>query len=234
MLSRTTSLKLEPPSLPSDHISFLDRIPHFHSDERSIEHIYGITPTLGNLLEKTCQIAEYLTLYQSNHTPYFLISASEELKYELCAWDIDSEPFYSITPEHGTMLEIARCQARAFHSAVLIFYYRAVENFNPIDLEDEVMFIWQNLTDAENLKGNFMGGERRAAPMSWPAFIAACEATDRQPWAEWWARVQSYGMGNFTKQWRVIQELWNFMDTDNEVTSWIDALKQSGELILPI
>lgn len=132
------------------------------------------------------------------------------------------------------MLEIARCQARAFHSAVLIFYFRTIEHYNPINLEDEVGFIWKNLTTAEDLKDDFMHGEKRAAPMSWPAFIAACEAADRESWAEWWTRVQGYRVGNFAKQWRVIQLLWNIMDTDETSKSWVDALKQSGELILPI
>ena len=234
LLARTTSLKLEPPPEPTDSTRILDQAPHFNSDERSIEHIYGITPKLGNLLERTCQIAEYGTIYQGKHVPTAFLKASEELKIELCAWDIDSEPFYSIGPEHGTMLEIARCQARAFHSAVLIFYYRTIEHYTEINLEEEVSFIWKNLTTAEDLKDDFMHGEKRAAPMSWPAFIASCEATDREAWAEWWTRVQGYRVGNFMKQWLVIQRLWNIMDTDETSKSWVDALKRSGELILPI
>ncbi|RJE19123.1 hypothetical protein PHISCL_08537 [Aspergillus sclerotialis] len=234
LLARTTSLRPESCPEPPDSTRLFDQVTHFSSDERSIEHIYGITPKLGNLLEKTCQIAESLTVYKGNQIPTILLTMSEELKYELCAWDIDSEPFYSIGPEHGTMLEIARCQARAFHSAVLIFYYRTIEYYNPINLEDEVSFIWKNLTTAEDLKDDFMHGEKRAAPMSWPAFIAACEATDRESWAEWWTRVQGYRVGNFAKQWRVIQRLWNIMDNDETSKSWVDALKRSGELILPI
>ena len=131
------------------------------------------------------------------------------------------------------MLEIAQCQARAFHSAVLIFYCRTIEN-HPANLEDEVRTVWENLTEAENLKDEFMGGEKRAAPMSWPAFIAACEATDREVWVEWWTQVQGYRVGNFAKQWRVIQKVWNIMDTDENVNNWREALKISGELVLPI
>lgn len=165
--------------------------------------------------------------------PAFVHPVAETLKNELCSWTIESEPFSSISNEQGTMHEIARCQARAFHSAVLIFYHRTIED-SPINLEPEVRVIWTNLTEAENLKDEFMGGEKRAAPMSWPAFIAACEAADRLPWVGWWNRVQGYRVGNFTKQWRVIQRLWEIMDTHENVTSWRDALKVSGELILPI
>lgn len=233
LLARTTSIDLRPKAWGIDGSPLFDQTPHFRSDERSIEYIYGITPTLGNLLEKTCQIAEFLAVYKDQDIPAALLDSVETLGDELSTWSIETEPFSSIGPEQSPMLEIARCQARAFHSAVLIFYFRTIES-SPIDLEGEVRTVWQNLTDAENLKDEFMGGEKRAAPMSWPAFIAACEATDRQAWAEWWARVQEYRVGNFARQWRVVQELWNIMDTDKSVTSWRDALSRSGELVLPI
>lgn len=199
-----------------------------------MEHIYGITPALGNQLEKTCQIAEYLAFYQDCNIPSDLLEACEALKLELSQWTIESEPFRSIGGEQTTMLEIARCQARAFHSAVLIFYFRTIEKHNSIDLGEEVQTVWENLTAAEDLKDQVMGGEKRAAPMSWPAFIAACEASDRQPWVEWWVRIQGYRLGNFTRQWKIIQELWGIMDADENVTTWREALKQSGKLVLPI
>lgn len=79
-----------------------------------------------------------------------------------------------------------------------------------------------------------MGGEKRTAPMSWPAFVAACEATEREPWVEWWNRVQGYKVGNFKRQWLVIRELWGIMDEDMTVVTWRDALRKSGKLVLPI
>ncbi|RMJ23373.1 Pfam:DUF3468 [Aspergillus sp. HF37] len=233
LLARTTSLDLRPKAWGVDSLPLFDQTHHFRSDERSIEYIYGITPTLGNLLEKTCQIAEFLTFYKDQDIPAALLDSVETLRDELCVWSIETEPFSSIGPEQVPMLQIAMCQARAFHSAVLIFYFRTIES-HPINLGGEVRTVWENLTDAENLKDEIMGGEKRAAPMSWPAFIAACEATDRQAWVEWWTRVQGYRVGNFARQWRVVQELWNIMDTDKSVTSWRDALSRSGELILPI
>jgi arginine metabolism regulation protein II len=134
----------------------------------------------------------------------------------------------------NTMSEIARCQARAFHSAVLIYFHRAVLNEEPKHLDDEVRFILSNLTAAEDLKDQYMGGDKRTAPMSWPAFIASCEASDRQPWVEWWTRIQEYKIGNFRRQWMVVQELWDIMDKEDNVNNWKDALEKSGILVLPI
>ncbi|KAJ5529138.1 hypothetical protein N7527_002531 [Penicillium freii] len=232
LLARTTAHELE--SRPWATEGPLFEEPYFHVDDTNIQYMYGITPYLGNMLQKTCQVAEYLAFYQYGEMPAILLDACSELYDEIFSWDIESESFHLITLEEPTMLEIIRCQALAFHSAIVIFYYRAIENSSPVDLQERVRAIWKNLSLAEDLKDAYSCGDKRAAPMSWPAFIAACEATDRQPWVAWWERVQGYSMGNFKRQWKVIQEIWNIMNSDENVVSWRDALKQSGKLVLPI
>lgn len=232
LLARTTSTELEPPSGSVDEPSFETQC--FNSNDRGVEYMYGITPTLGNLLQSTCQLAECLSLYQGQKVPGFVFQARENLKGELRRWSIQSENFHLFDSEEAAMLEIARCQARAFHSAVLIFYCRTVESDSPIEVQTEVCSVWENLTTAEDLKDLYMGGEKRIAPMSWPAFIAACEASHRTPWVEWWTRVQDYSLGNFRRQWTVVQELWDIMDKDEGVFNWREALKRSGKLVLPI
>lgn len=229
LLARTTSYKLEPRSLES----FFE-VTYFDVHDWSIEYIYGITPTLGNLLQKTCQVAECLAFYQDKEIPLPLTEACSEIQDEILSWNIESEIFHLFEPKEETMLEIIRCQARAFHSATAIFFYRTTKTCHFVDLEQNVRLIWANLTLAEGLKDVCLGGEKRAAPMSWPAFIAACEASDRKPWVEWWERVQGYGIGNFRRQWRTIQEIWSIMDANKNVGSWRDALRQSGKLVLPL
>ncbi|KAJ5177934.1 Amino acid/polyamine transporter I [Penicillium coprophilum] len=232
LLARTTAHELDPrPWTPEG--PFFEQ-PYFHNDDINIQYMYGITPYLGNLLQRTCQLAEYLVFYQDVEMPTILLEACSILHDEIFSWDIESESFDLVTLEDPTMLDIIRYQALAFHSAIAIFYYRAIENSNPLDLQQRVGAIWTNLSLAEDLKDVYSWGEKRAAPMSWPAFIAACEATDREPWVEWWERVQGYSMGNFKRQWKVIQEIWSIMNLDDNVINWRDALKQSGKLVLPI
>ncbi|KAI2692787.1 transcriptional regulator family: Fungal Specific TF [Penicillium roqueforti] len=232
LLARTTAHELEHRQWTTEGPLFEQ--PYFHDDDTNIQYMYGITPYLGNLLQRTCQVAEYLAFYQGAEVPTILLEACSALKDEIFSWDIDSESFHHVMLEQPTMLEIIRCQALSFHSAIAIFYYRAIEDSSPVDLQQQVGAIWKNLSLAEDLKDVYSSDGKRAAPMSWPAFIAACEAIDRQPWVEWWERVQRYSMGNFKRQWKVIQEIWNIMDLDENVLNWRDALKQSGKLVLPI
>ena len=234
LLARTTSPDLEP--LPWKSRETLFSCPrHFLRNNRSVEYIYGFTPTLGQLLWRTCEISQHLAFYKGQRIPPDLVTESEVLRDELLTWHIDSESFYLINSDEQTSLEIVHCQARAFHAAVVIFYNRTIDNNNnPVDMHSQVQSIWANLTQAENLKDDSIDTSKRTAPMSWPAFIASCEATDRQPWIEWWTRIQGYGVGNFRRQWRIIQQVWAIMDTNENVTDWRNALRRTGKLILPI
>ncbi|KAJ5767014.1 uncharacterized protein N7511_004630 [Penicillium nucicola] len=232
LLARTTVHELEPKPWPTTALLF--EPPYFDYNDRSVEYMYGITPTLGNLLQKVCQLAEYLAFYQGKKVPPILQEACITLRDQIAQWDIESESSYLLKSNEQTMFEIVRCQARAFHSAITIFCYQTIENCGAASMQRRVNVVLENLTLAEDLKDEYLGGEKRAAPMSWPAFIAACEATDRVPWVEWWERIQGYSMGNFKRQWKVILEIWAIMDADPNVLGWRDALKQSGKLVLPI
>ncbi|CAK7234804.1 arginine metabolism regulation protein II [Sporothrix bragantina] len=224
--------------------------PGFDDNERSVEYMYGITPALGNMLAKTCQMAEHLAYYhqQCEDYPLQLQQACTKLGDEIASWAVDKEPFVLIEAEEHSMREIARCQARAFQGAVLIYYcqtlqkYGLQESVSPVavDVQSQVQVIWAQLTTAEDLKDSYTGGLKRSAPMSWPAFLAACESSrcDREIWVEWWERVNGYHIGNFARQWQIIQDVWDMQDAVEETSqisiSWRDALAQTGKLVLPI
>ncbi|KAJ9130972.1 Fungal transcriptional regulatory protein, N-terminal [Pleurostoma richardsiae] len=244
LLAQTTAHEIEPRPWPTRGPGFDPLC--FSSDERSIEHIYGITPALGNLLQKTCQIAEHLVFYRrgGENIPISLRMACRAIEHELEARATQPEPFRLIRCDEQPMYQIAQCQARAFHGAVRLFYYRSIQReiedgeddgtMVVSDVEAQVRAIWKDLTEAEDLKDANMGGVKRAAPMSWPGFVAACEAVDREPWAKWWERVQGYHMGNLARQWRIIREVWAVMDSDRGTMWWKDALRLTGQLVLPI
>jgi arginine metabolism regulation protein II len=254
LLARTTFVEAGPRHWPvtGDVDSALD-LPLFSADERSMEYIYGVTPMLANMLHKACQLAEYVDYYSLSKFPVpgSLRDACDLLGWEITSWNMEADLFSVNKPSDSMTLEIIRHQARAFHSALLIFYYRGtrirdnssadtdnytcVSQYPTINLAAEVRNIWENLTLAEDLKDAALGGAKRAAPMSWPAFIGACEAVDRRPWVEWWTRVQEYRLGNFMRQWKVVEKLWAAVDADESAASdWRGTLRSMGLQVLPI
>ncbi|KAL1887908.1 arginine metabolism regulation protein II [Sporothrix stenoceras] len=246
----------------SDDIPARFSVPNFRDTERSVEYMYGITPALGNMLAQTCQMAEHLAYYQqqrNSREPLLkpLQQAIAALGDDIAGWSVDDEPFGLIQADNEagehTMREIARCQARAFHGAVLLYYCRTLLTYGlqdrrvapvSVDVHAQVQVIWAQLTTAEDLKDayyhRFSDGMKRSAPMSWPAFIAACEAApaDRPLWVAWWERVNGYRIGNFARQWQIIQDVWQLQDRTEEQghgrIGWREALARTGKLVLPI
>lgn len=231
LLARTVSPK--DLLLPCRRNSVLWEVPLFNETDRNIEYIYGVTAALGNMLQRACQLSESISFHDTRDLPAELLDAWKALRNDLLEWTLGPEMFL-ISVSGSTMIEIARCQARAFHNAVLIYFYRTTGMDCPASLEYEASMVLENLTHAENLKDLHMNGEKRTAPMSWPAFIAACETTNRQSWTQWWERVQSYKIGNFVRQWKVIRELWEIMDKDSSIPDWKHALDITRKMVLPI
>ncbi|KAJ5923476.1 hypothetical protein N7454_008721 [Penicillium verhagenii] len=228
LLGRTTSKELHKTPTAAE---WRPEKPLFRNNDIHIEYIYGITSLLGNLLHRTCQISEALQLRDKQHIPISLKDARDDLRAKLLDWSLAKDDCHlAKTGVDPRMLEIVRRQACAFHSAVLILYYRAIENHPLISPQREVFNVWENLNIAEQRKEHDMQSQKFAAPMSWPGFIAACEAVDRTPWFEWWEKVQRYNLGNFRRQWDIIQEVWGILDSRQGDMCWRDALQQSEEI----
>lgn len=80
---------------------------------------------------------------------------------------------------------------------------------------------------------------RNRAPMTWPAFVASCEAEpeDRMVWERWWERVLRYGIANLERQWKVVRGVWEGIDKDgggNQRIDWIEIFLKEGFRVLPI
>ena len=90
---------------------------------------------------------------------------------------------------------------------------------------------------AEDLKTELSNAVARPAPITWPAFIASCEAVGefRQLWSTWWERVRVYHMLSYTEQFHAITRVWSASDEDGSNTfDWRRALKALNIRILPV
>lgn len=212
-----------------------DRMDHDFSDP-SVEYIYGITTNLARLIKRIYRITQHLAFYHGGEYPATLLAACEELGDHLSSWTIDSEPFSAIGTEREDARQIARAQARAFHSAALIYYYRSVQNCNREYLNTEQESTLLAMNDAENLKLCLVDGNSVPAPLAWPAFIASCEATGeyRQRWSEWWARVERYRLKSFSKQHSIVQRIWEGLDKSHDTIDWRSVLGAMNFRIIPV
>ena len=56
------------------------------------------------------------------------------------------------------------------------------------------------------------------APLSWPAFVAACEAPPaaRQRWTKYWQTLLKHQIGTKKTIWEIVQEVWRRRDSAQE------------------
>ncbi|KFY42186.1 hypothetical protein V494_02551 [Pseudogymnoascus sp. VKM F-4513 (FW-928)] len=234
LFAQTAQPRLEPKPWPG--------LDEFSSDsdsdplEPSIEFIYGITTFIAGAILRIYRITQYIAYYKGQEYPEALMQACETLGDELCSWSIHVEPFSAIDPKQEHTLKVARAQARAFYYASLIYYYRSVQNCQRKSLHLEQQAAISAMNEAEDLKLLLGDDSSLPAPITWPAFIASCEAVgdDRQEWDKWWNRVQKYRMGNYTKQQSIVRRVWAHLDSNNTSVDWRDSLAAMDLRIIPV
>lgn len=254
LFAQTTLPILTPKPWPGyDHVP---RGADFYSLEPSIEFLYGITTSIAGAIFKIYRLSQYVAYYRDQSPrpeqefPASLLQACEELADALGSYTITTESFSSMSPTEaeGHMVDIARAQAKAFHNAALIYYYRSIQQCSRGCLYQEQRAVLDAMNEAEELKvkastaGNTRPGSGSSqaqssfpAPITWPAFVASCEAVgeERQAWDGWWRRVQGYGMRNYGQQYATVCRIWERMD-ENESEDWREMLADLGVRILPV
>lgn len=205
--------------------------------EPSIEFLYGITTSIAGAIFKVYRLTQSLAYYKNKDYPESLMQACETLGDELHSWTVCSEPFSTIdSKKEHTMLKIAWAQARAFYYATLIYYYRSVQKCarERLSLEQQAAIVSMN--EAEDLKLCLDEESSLPAPITWPAFIASCEAVneERRNWDRWWSRVQKYRMGNYYRQQCTVRDIWAKLDSSETPMDWREALKMMDIRIIPV
>ncbi|KIW42627.1 uncharacterized protein PV06_06158 [Exophiala oligosperma] len=236
-----------------------DDEPKFADLDPSIEFLYGITPSIARAIFKINQLSKSLAYYRhaSEDIPESLLAECESLGDNLALWTTESEPLSSIRDQSTlapVMHAIAQAQVSAFYNAALIYYFRAIQDCDRRSLREEQTACLDALNRSEDLKRGH-GCTRTtttgfAAPISWPAFVASCEAVgdQRRRWKKWWARVQSYRVGNYATQRDVVYKIWDALDakanegpnehddgsTQPKTMDWRRALYEMGVRIIPV
>lgn len=201
-----------------------------------IEYIYGISRPTANALLKIYKLSQCLAYHKESGYPEGLLQACEDLGDELCSWSLTTERFSAIDHDQVSMLKVARAQSKAFHHAALIYYYRTIQQCAREDLHMEQQAVLAAMSEAETLKKDAPADVAMPAPITWPAFIASCEAVgdERNGWREWWGQVQRYQMANYARQQDIIARTWQAMDNSEGSCDWRETLVSLDIRVLPV
>ncbi|KAJ4211179.1 hypothetical protein NW759_012659 [Fusarium solani] len=209
----------------------------------SYEYLYGVTPDIAMLIYQTCQLAEHLARFREKgeSMPDDFLEKCEQVGNRLQAWRFNSEKISSIPRGDELRFTILTHQAKAWHSAALIYYYTRIQDCSPEDLVQEVECVAEHMQATEDVKLAFDTAyeEPKMAPLTWPALIASSNAVRfrREVWRRWWARMQLYRIANIDKQWSIVQQIWEIVDSREEKgegsVTWTQAFDSIGIHVLP-
>lgn len=234
----------------------------FDITDTCLEHTYGITSSIASSIF----LINKLWHYANNLPPVNESFASELgdalniLAKKINSWTPLSDPFSSIAAQDITTMSLARNLATSFCYSTLI-YFHCCFVFNPPQ-SDRSMFSrlsLQTLLALERAEVETHSVKNTGAPISWPAFVAACKAPSelRQRWTKYWSALLSYQIGSQQAAWQIVQEVWRREDAGAEaaesgviplhavqqVTSgtyqisepvWTNVVKESGVTILAL
>jgi hypothetical protein len=97
----------------------------------------------------------------------------------------------------------------------------------------------RHLIEIEEIKSRAGYDHNISATITWPGFIASCEAERghcREVWYRWWHGMLQYGIGNIAELWKVVQQAWAIRDNEGlkETPAWVPVLRRSCQRILVV
>ncbi|CAG9947780.1 unnamed protein product [Clonostachys rosea f. rosea IK726] len=237
---RTLSDSLDVSNEPLPWSRDIYNAPLFLGDGSTLEFTYGVTAKLAGFIRQTCILARNTAYYRSNDTdlPDEFLAAREQLLARISEWHISQEPLVSFSKSDDITLLLISKHILAFATSIRIYYHTRVLPCDQDTLQFLVRSVASQLTEIEDIKKRTGYNVIPTATISWPGFIASCQASasDRPVWAKWWNQMLEYRIGNISNLWTVVQETWALQDSelDDGEPYWAVVLRRRGTRILAI
>ncbi|KAL4890660.1 fungal-specific transcription factor domain-containing protein [Aspergillus ambiguus] len=242
MLSQSTA----PYTIPklsfggSESLGELLKSSPFLPDNHTLEFTYGATATLASYLYLTISLSQSFAYFEVNDLPPppNLQKTCTTLFNAISSWSICQETFASLSETDYETRSLITCYATAFHAAAMIYFHTILrypashsnmKTYNQICVSNLLAAEALKLADHAKKSWNVM------APIVWPGFIAACEASasERFLWRKWWTVTQKYCIGSIETLWAVVQEVWKESDEGAiEQPGWRDVLRRRGKRVM--
>lgn len=246
VVASTTSMEL--PLIPwaDDSVDSGDLEDEPFGAHHSLEVTYGITYSLARLMRRIVSRSQNISFYASKDIPLptSLITACTKLSDEISEWSIDSEPLSELflldsERDAHTSLLLARSHLLAFAHSLRVYYHTRILPCSSSEMSHYVQVVAQHLMAIEHIKSEANYDSNVAATITWPGFVASCEAKqgqERDVWRRWWNGMLRHRIGNIPHLWNIVQRAWALRDDEGstEVPGWMPALRVTGKRVLAI
>ncbi|KAJ3481891.1 hypothetical protein NLG97_g7707 [Lecanicillium saksenae] len=190
--------------------------------------LYGLPEDLLALLSQVIRLANEQELMRRDtpidgSTVAHLARSTKTLEHRILSWQPSQQgqrDRTSSSPETGSVACVDSCLEGAFHQAIILLYYRRIQNVNAMMLQDVVRRVLAYLSKE--------CGPHEAASLLWPAFLAACEAVDmafQDEIRDWLRAMETQTcLPTFGAVLDTAAKVWSLREKRQDYTlSWFDA-----------
>jgi len=202
------------------------------------ECIYGIPWQLLSLLEEVTRLIRCVDNFRMNsvsaNLPHDVDAACDQLENDILDWKMEDDHSLSLAADTDAAREIIRNQTRAFHGALVIFFSQNIRLLDHRYLRGDVDNILESIETIEHIKAKT---NMLAAPIFWPAFIAATEAFDPKQQArfrKWHEEVTGYGIASVRTGIDVVNEVWRIGPSraKRHTSLWRTIVARTGDSLM--
>lgn len=176
------------------------------------EYVYGVPRSLLSLMSQVTdtihQVRSSRESTQDVSIPSDLIDLCDGVEKNILEWPIEAELQTHRQENKEGSADIICETTRAFHAALIIYFAQHVRLLPYRYLQPYVQTVLDCIEGIERIKAET---QVLAAPLYWPAFIAASEAFDemlQERFKSWYAHVDFYGIAAVRTGISVLTEVW--------------------------
>ncbi|KAJ0416827.1 fungal-specific transcription factor domain-containing protein [Aspergillus carlsbadensis] len=236
---KTWDILLEESSHMHDTLN-LDFMQNLAPMKTTFERIYSLPESLFKLIFETTQLSskiEKLRHLRPAYTDHDALSEDvKKLENRICQWECNYRESTQFPEAAGTQSPRKELfpyhLMQAIYTALIIYFYRAIRDMNPIALQPYVQQTIYHLLEYDKHKEK---RKDRSSDICWPAFIAGCEATSlqfRQQISDWLRKsTNSSGMRMFKVALEALEKVWAARSLPgNQDRSWGSILSESTNM----
>lgn len=209
----------------------------------SSDAIYGLPNSLILMFGEIVPLTRFKKYHEDHNIllPSFFDELATQLEFKLLSWklewtliveddagsgigdSIDENKRTFISPRHEGIYH----HVMSFYHALIIYFYRFIEDVNPMYLLERIEKVLYHLNKIQEILENNKETSY-IIPLFWQGFIAGSEAMTiylQNGFNKWGQDIAQTGIGTYWNARQIMLEIWRRKNHNVKNNSWVDVLR---------
>lgn len=209
----------------------------------SSDAIYGLPNSLILMFGEIVPLTRFKKYHEDHNImlPSFFDELATQLEFKLLTWklewtliveddngssigdSVDEDKRQFISPRHEGIYH----HVMSFYHALIIYFYRFIEDVNPMYLLERIEKVLHHLNKIQDILENNKETSY-IIPLFWQGFIAGSEAMTlylQNGFNKWGQDIAQTGIGTYWNARQIMLEIWRRKNHNVKNNSWVDVLR---------